>query len=155
MPDKHSYFNVRLRLMLNNMPHLDSNTKVYNADNPSDFTYRSNLYHSARLSPVIDIYYQRTLPKEQTLAFNITGKYNENKDNRLYTEENEDEVLTYNDNRLTGKQRTFTAEAIYEKKFAKKQTIDFGIKHVQTFAVSEHPVKGSETKSRLGYTYAY
>lgn len=155
MPDDKSYFNARLRLMFHNMPHMDLKNKVYNADNTDDFTYRSNLNHSRWLSPVLDIYYQRTFAKEQTLAFNVTGTYQHNKDNRLYMEESGNEMLTYNDNRVNGKRYVLTGEAIYEKKLARKQVVDFGIKHSQTFAVSEHPSKGSETRSRLGYTYVY
>ena len=72
MPNDKLYFNVRLRLVFSNNPHMDIKSKVYNADNMDDFTYSSNMNHNGKVKPMFDIYYQRTLSKGQTFAFNVT-----------------------------------------------------------------------------------
>lgn len=155
MPDDRSYFNVRFRMMFSNMPHMDNKSMVYNAANPEDFVYRTNMYHSGRIKPALDIYWQRTMPKDQTLAVNIVGTYQANKDNRLYIEETGDEVLTSNDNRVQGRRYTVSGEVIYEKKLARKQVLDFGVKHSHTFAENKHLMNGRKTDSRQGYTYLF
>lgn len=155
MPDDKSYFNVRFRMMFNNMPHMDNKSMVYNAANPKDFVYRTNMYHSGSIKPVLDIYWQRMMPKDQTLALNIVGTYQANKDNRLYMEETDSEILTSNDNRVQGKRYTISGEMIYEKKLARKQVVNTGIKHSHTFAENKHLLNGRKTDSRQGYTYLF
>lgn len=154
-PDDKSYFNIRFRMMFNNMPHMDNRSRVYNADNPDDFVHRTGMYHSGRLKPTIDIYYQRALPNDQTIVFNIVGTYQKAKDNKTYIEETDNEILTSNNNRVMGRRRTLNGEVIYEKKLAKKQVLNFGIKHTHTFATNEHPDNGSKSSTQQGYTYAF
>lgn len=155
MPDDNSYLNIRMRMTLYNMPHMDNNSTVYNAAKPEDFVYRTNKCHSSFMKPSLDIYWQRTFSKERTLAVNVVGTFQSEKNNRIYMEETDGKVLTTNDNRVQGKRYTINGEMIYERKLAKKQVVNFGIKHSHTFAANKHILSGKKTDTQQGYTYLF
>ena len=89
-------------------------------------------------TPSLDLYYQRTLPKNQMLTMSVTGTLMHTDNNRLYheyTPQAEDLAMIETD--VTGNKRSIIGEAIYDKRF-KFLVFSAGLRHYQMYARNEY-----------------
>ena len=91
-------------------------------------TDRSN---SKSGSPVLDIYFSRNLPKNQSIVFNAVGTYIQTSSSSAY---DEGDSYVYD---VEGKTYSFMSEGIYEKKF-KPLTFSAGINYKQKYTKNEY-----------------
>lgn len=106
-------------------------------------------------SPSLDIYYQRSLKKEQNIIFNVVGTYINSRNRRTYQEMKNDELVTdiYSD--VKGKKYSIIGEGVYEKGF-KVGRLSLGVKHTQSFTNNEYMGStDAKTKMEQSETYVY
>jgi hypothetical protein len=124
VPDKYT-FNAVWRNNIKNVPHQNETSIINNLLTARQLT-NSNTY-----SPAIELYYQRILPSQQTLTFNLTGTLIKSDMTRSYTEQTQQglslaDYLTDVDEH----KQSIIGEAIYDKRL-KTLTLSVGIRHYQ------------------------
>ncbi|MGM9759236.1 MAG: carboxypeptidase-like regulatory domain-containing protein [Parabacteroides sp.] len=138
------FFNATLRYWGNRMPHDDYRGILRNSADPTDYVYMTDLTPETYHSPALDLYYQRTLPNEQLLVFNVVGTYIGSDSRRTYQEQRGDLLLTDIHNRVEGRKYSLIGEAIYEKAFTNGLRLSAGLNHTHSF---------SDNTYRNGHTY--
>ncbi|MDR0573358.1 MAG: carboxypeptidase-like regulatory domain-containing protein [Tannerella sp.] len=129
--DEKKMFNAAFRLYADKQPHWDYRGILYNMENPADAVDMIDRTNSSETRPALDLYYQHSLPKDQTLVFNAVGTYNRTDNTRIYRESRDETLLTDVNNRVDGKKYSFIGESIYEKKLDAKR-LSAGIRHSQS-----------------------
>lgn len=109
-------------------------TRQHNSINPAAVTDVRQGSDTRQQLPSIDLYYARTLPKKQTLIFNLVGTYIHSDINQQYEESGNGELITDIVSDVTGKKYSIIGEGIYEKIFHKAGRFTAGVKHMQAFA---------------------
>ena len=140
-------FNAIFRNNLNNAPYQNELNKMWAAgDTESIYSYVNN--HSSSYSPALDLYFQHTLPHQQSIQMNVTGTLIHTKNNRKYKEyKNENTPLADIQTLVDGDKRSIIGEAIYEKNF-KDVKLSGGARHYQMRTENEY--KGSNpTTSKM------
>ena len=140
-------FNAIFRNNLNNAPYQNELNKMWAAgDTESIYSYVNN--HSSSYSPALDLYFQHTLPHQQSIQMNVTGTLIHTKNNRKYKEyKNENTPLADIQTLVDGDKRSIIGEAIYEKSF-KDVKLSGGARHYQMRTENEY--KGSNpTTSKM------
>lgn len=66
-------FNATFRLYTSNQPHLDYQGTLFNMEVPEDRVTVIDKTAEKLYRPALDVYYQRNLPNDQTLVFNLSG----------------------------------------------------------------------------------
>lgn len=138
-PDKY-VFNAIFRNSINNVPYQNELNKMWAVGSTeSIFSYTHN--HTSSYSPALDLYFQRTLPHQQSIQLNVTGTLIHTKNNREYKEYQEEskplaDILTLVD----GDKRSIIGEAIYDKSFNDIK-LSGGVRHYQMRTENEY--KGS------------
>ena len=139
------YFNAALRFRMNHQPHNEFKGTLVSLDNPDNrvamFDHTSGKYRV----PSLDLYFQRDLPKEQTLVFNVVGTYQSTDSRRIYQERRGDLLTTDVDNRVEGDRYSVIGEAIYEKKFASGLRLSGGLRHDHSISDNRYIETGSHT----------
>lgn len=138
------FFNATLRYWGNRNPHNDYRGTLRNSADPTDYVEMIDLTPESNYSPALDLYYQRTLPKDQLLVFNVVGTYIGSDSRRTYQERRGDLLLTDINNRVEGRKYSLIGEAIYEKAFANGLHLSAGLNHTHSF---------SDNNYRNGHTY--
>lgn len=155
-PSEKSFFSASFRMRANNQPYWDYRGILQNVNDDSDKVNMIDRTASSWARPSLDIYYQHSLDKKQTLVFNLVGTYNREKSHRLYQESLQDELLTDIDNNVKGDKYSFIGEAIYENQLTKKNTLSFGLRHTQSYSNNEYRNGHNyETNMNQGDTYLY
>ena len=112
----------------------------------SIYSYVNN--HTSSYSPALDLYFQHTLPHQQSIQVNVTGTLIHTKNNRKYKEyKDENAPLADIQTLVDGDKRSVIGEAIYEKNF-KEVKLSGGARHYQMRTENEY--KGSNpTTSKM------
>lgn len=153
---ENSLFSAAFRLNGNNQPHQDYKGVLYNVDDETDQVSMTDRTDQNWIRPSLDLYYQQSLKNKQTLVFNVVGTYNRETSHRFYQERTPEELLTDIDNDVQGNKYSLIAEAIYEKQFARGNTLSFGLKHTQSYSNNEYRNGHSyETNMHQGNTYLF
>jgi hypothetical protein len=145
VPDKYT-FNAVWRNNVKNAPHQDETSIINNMLTARQLT-KSNAY-----SPAVELYYQRILPRQQTLTFSLTGTLIATGMTRAYSEQMETGTLLAD--YLTDvdeHKQSIIGEAIYDRRF-KAIALSAGFRHYQMHDRSEyagtHPVSSQMNQMR-------
>lgn len=148
-PDKY-IFNAIFRNSINNVPYQNELNKMWAVGSTeSIFSYTNN--HTSSYSPAFDLYFQHTLPHQQSIQMNVTGTLIHTKNNRKYKEyQAESEPLANILTLVDGNKRSVIGEAIYDKSFNDVK-LSGGARHYQMRTENEY--KGSNpTTSKMDQT---
>lgn len=140
-------FNAIFRNNLSNAPYQNELNKMWAAGSTeSIYSYVNN--HTSSYSPALDLYFQHTLPHQQSIQVNVTGTLIHTKNNRKYKEyKDENAPLADIQTLVDGDKRSVIGEAIYEKNF-KEVKLSGGARHYQMRTENEY--KGSNpTTSKM------
>ena len=140
-------FNAIFRNNLSNAPYQNELNKMWAAGSTeSIYSYVNN--HTSSYSPALDLYFQHTLPHQQSIQVNVTGTLIHTKNNRKYKEyKDENAPLADIQTLVDGDKRSVIGEAIYEKNF-KEVKLSGGARHYQMRTENEY--KGSHpTTSKM------
>lgn len=135
-PDK-MLFNATVRYYNNNQPHFDYKGTLYNIANPDDRVYMIDNSAEKWHRPALDLYYQQSLPHDQTIVLNAVGTYNYTNSERFYQESRENILLTDVNNLVIGKKYSIIGEGIYEKKLESNR-VSGGIRYTHSFSDNEY-----------------
>lgn len=134
--------NAVFRNNINNTPHQDESNKLFNASNANQYILSKVRANTDSYTPALDLYFQRILPKEQTLTLNLTGTLIRTNAERQYWEQTiENTTLANFETNIEGHKRSIIGEGIYDKRF-KKVMLTAGMRHYQMFAKNKYT--GSE-----------
>ncbi len=140
-------FNAIFRNNLSNAPYQNELNKMWAVGSTeSIYSYVNN--HTSSYSPALDLYFQHTLPHQQSIQMNVTGTLIHTKNNRKYKEyKDESAPLADIQTLVDGDKRSVIGEAIYEKSF-KEVKLSGGARHYQMRTENEY--KGSNpTTSKM------
>lgn len=140
-------FNAIFRNNLSNAPYQNELNKMWAVGSTeSIYSYVNN--HTSSYSPTLDLYFQHTLPHQQSIQMNVTGTLIHTKNNRKYKEYKDENVpLADIQTLVDGDKRSVIGEAIYEKSF-KEVKLSGGARHYQMRTENEY--KGSNpTTSKM------
>ena len=140
-------FNAIFRNNLSNAPYQNELNKMWAVGSTeSIYSYVNN--HTSSYSPALDLYFQHTLPHQQSIQMNVTGTLIHTKNNRKYKEyKDENAPLADIQTLVDGDKRSVIGEAIYEKNF-KEVKLSGGARHYQMRTENEY--KGSHpTTSKM------
>ncbi len=140
-------FNAIFRNNLSNAPYQNELNKMWAVGSTeSIYSYVNN--HTSSYSPALDLYFQHTLPHQQSIQVNVTGTLIHTKNNRKYKEyKDENAPLADIQTLVDGDKRSVIGEAIYEKNF-KEVKLSGGVRHYQMRTENEY--KGSHpTTSKM------
>ena len=140
-------FNAIFRNNLSNAPYQNELNKMWAVGSTeSIYSYVNN--HTSSYSPALDLYFQHTLPHQQSIQVNVTGTLIHTKNNRKYKEyKDENAPLADIQTLVDGDKRSVIGEAIYEKNFKEVKLSD-GVRHYQMRTENEY--KGSNpTTSKM------
>ena len=151
-PEKY-LFNATFRLYTSNQPHLDYQGTLFNMEVPEDRVTVIDKTAEKLYRPALDVYYQRNLPNDQTLVFNLVGTYNKTHSDRIYQERRYELLLTDVNNGVKGNKYSIIGEGIYERKIGKNR-IGGGLRHTQSFSDNTYR-GGREEKTRMGQAETY
>ena len=132
-------FNAIFRNSIHSAPHQDASNKIFNISNTGNNYITSKLRSSSRnYSPALDLYFQRSLPKQQTVTLNLTGSLINTNNKRSYEEATINGAsLTNITSDVDGKKRSIIGEAIYDKKY-EKNVLSTGIRFYQMKAENNY-----------------
>lgn len=131
-------FNAILRNSIHSAPHQDASNKIFNLSNTDNYIMSKLRSSSSNYSPALDLYFQRTLPKQQTLTLNLTGTLINTNNKRTYEETTINGVsITDITSNVDGKKSSIIGEAIYDKKF-EKNVLSAGIRYYQMKAENKY-----------------
>ena len=131
-------FNVVFRNSIYDAPSLNQSNKLYDAADADNYIFSGLKNKQSSYTPSLDLYYQRTLPKNQMLTMSVTGTLMHTDNNRLYheyTPQAEDLAMLETD--VTGNKRSIIGEAIYDKRF-KSLVFSSGLRHYRMYARNEY-----------------
>lgn len=135
-PDKY-VFNAILRNNIYNAPYAKELNKMW-AEGNTDYIYSYVNNHSSSYSPALDLYFQHTLPHQQSIQLNVTGTLIHSTNNRKYKEyEDENAPLADIQTLVDGDKRSIIGEAIYEKGFQNVK-LSGGARHYQMRTENEY-----------------
>jgi len=134
-PDKYT-FNAIFRNNINNTPYDNKTNKLYEQGSP-DFIFAKTKNSSSSYSPSLDLYFQRILPHDQKLEFNVIGTIINTNTERSYREFIPETELTSILTDVNGNKHSFIGEGIYDKEF-KKVKISAGLRHYQMYAENKY-----------------
>lgn len=140
-------FNAIFRNNLSNAPYQNELNKMWAVGSTeSIYSYVNN--HTSSYSPALDLYFQHTLPHQQSIQVNVTGTLIHTKNNQKYKEyKDENAPLADIQTLVDGDKRSVIGEAIYEKNF-KEVKLSGGARHYQMRTENEY--KGSNpTTSKM------
>jgi len=148
-------FNAVFRDNIYNSPNNDFSYLIsYN--NPDIPSITSQLYAVMKSSlPALDLYYQRQLPKKQSITINTVGTIINSKYERSYIEYQGNETGTEFAYSTEGKKYSFIGEGLYDKEFSHFK-LTSGLKYSQSH--TENIYTGSTnttTKLNNSTLYAY
>ncbi|MDR2859623.1 MAG: TonB-dependent receptor family protein [Mediterranea sp.] len=153
--DSTRMFNATLRGIADNQPHYDYNGWLSNMEDPNDKLRIFDASSLTILRPVLDLYYQQNMKKDQTLVLNIVGTYIYTDNTRIYQESRDGVMLTNVNNITTGKKYSLIGEGIYEKKLGANR-LSAGLRHTQAYSDNTYrDVHNYATKMDQGETFFY
>lgn len=129
-PNDKSTFNASLRYYSNMFPMIDYHSMLYNVNTPQNKVEMWDKNGRGGSGPSIDLYFEQKLPKNQTLFFNVVGRYNNQYSQRNYIERQNNTDITDILTRIDGDNYSLVGEGIYEKQF-KAGVLSAGVKHTQ------------------------
>ena len=148
LPERYT-FNAVLRNYYKSAPHQGSKSMI------DQQLYAQTQLSQSTLSPSLDLYFQRILPRQQTLTLNLTGTLISSERDRHYTEtltsgRSLADIVT----NVDGHKRSIIAEAIYDKQF-KQVAFSAGLRHYQMHDRNKYtgssPVTSEMNQSRSSF----
>ncbi len=148
LPERYT-FNAVLRNYYKSAPHQGSKSMI------DQQLYAQTRLSQSTLSPSLDLYFQRILPRQQTLTLNLTGTLISSERDRRYTEtltsgRSLADIVTNVDSH----KRSIIAEAIYDKQF-KQVAFSAGLRHYQMHDRNKYtgssPVTSEMNQSRSSF----
>ncbi len=148
LPERYT-FNAVLRNYYKSAPHQGSKSMI------DQQLYAQTRLSQSTLSPSLDLYFQRILPRQQTLTLNLTGTLISSERDRHYTEtltsgRSLADIVT----NVDGHKRSIIAEAIYDKQF-KQVAFSAGLRHYQMHDRNKYtgssPVTSEMNQSRSSF----
>lgn len=148
LPERYT-FNAVLRNYYKSAPHQGSKSMI------DQQLYAQTQLSQSTLSPSLDLYFQRILPRQQTLTLNLTGTLISSERDRRYTEtltsgRSLADIVT----NVDGHKRSIIAEAIYDKQF-KQVAFSAGLRHYQMHDRNKYtgssPVTSEMNQSRSSF----
>lgn len=148
LPERYT-FNAVLRNYYKSAPHQGSKSMI------DQQLYAQTRLSQSTLSPSLDLYFQRILPRQQTLTLNLTGTLISSERDRRYTEtltsgRSLADIVT----NVDGHKRSIIAEAIYDKQF-KQVAFSAGLRHYQMHDRNKYtgssPVTSEMNQSRSSF----
>lgn len=148
LPERYT-FNAVLRNYYKSAPHQGSKSMI------DQQLYAQTRLSQSTLSPSLDLYFQRILPRQQTLTLNLTGTLISSERDRHYTEtltsgRSLADIVT----NVDGHKRSIIAEAIYDKQF-KQVAFSAGLRHYQMHDRNKYtgssPVTSEMDQSRSSF----
>lgn len=135
-PDKY-VFNAIFRNSINNVPYQNELDKMW-AVGSEEYIYSYSRNHSTSYSPALDLYFQYTLPRRQSIQLNVTGTLIQTTNNRKYREYRKaDDPLADIATLVDGDKQSVIGEGIYEKDF-KQVKLNGGVRHYQMRTENEY-----------------
>jgi len=126
-----SVFNAVLRNNIYAAPHQNEKNKLFNASSVDSYIFSTLRSSNHKYSPSLDLYFQRQLPKQQTLTLNLTGTTINTESERSYMESTASgNSLTNMVTNVDGNKRSIIGEAIYDKRFT-TMLLSAGFRHYQ------------------------
>jgi len=142
-------FNATFRLYTSNGPHFfDYHGILQNTADATDRIDMIDLNSNIENRPALDLYYQHSLPNDQTLVFNAVGTYNATVIDRQYRESRDGVMLTDIDNHVEGNKYSVIGEGIYEKKLGDRR-LSAGIRHTQSWSDNTY-INGHDYRTEMG-----
>ena len=148
LPERYT-FNAVLRNYYKSAPHQGSKSMI------DQQLYAQTRLSQSTLSPSLDLYFQRILPRQQTLTLNLTGTLISSERDRHYTETlTSGRSLANIVTNVDGHKRSIIAEAIYDKQF-KQVAFSAGLRHYQMHDRNKYtgssPVTSEMNQSRSSF----
>lgn len=135
-PDKY-VFNAIFRNNINNVPYQNELDKMW-AVGSEEYIYSYSRNHSTSYSPALDLYFQYTLPRRQSIQLNVIGTLIQSTNNRKYQEyKKANDPLADIETLVDGDKHSIIGEAIYEKDF-KRVKLNGGARHYQMRTENEY-----------------
>lgn len=130
-------FNVVFRNYIYSNPYNHQFNKLFEKESPY-FIYAKSRNRNTSYAPTLDLYFQKTLPHNQYMEFNVVGSLMNTTGKHSYQEydtKNVDlaDILT----NVNGNQSSLYGEAIYDKTF-KGTKISAGIRHNQVYSKNKY-----------------
>ncbi len=147
-PERYT-FNAVLRNYYKNTPHQGNKSMI------DQQLYAQTRLSQSTLLPSLDLYFQRILPRQQTLTLNFTGTLISSERDRRYTETQPSgrslaDIVT----NVDGHKRSIIAEVIYDKQF-KRVALSAGLRHYQMHDRNKYtgssPVTSEMDQSRSSF----
>ena len=135
--DDKQMLNASFRYHRTNNPNLDYQGVLYNITDPADRVEMIDRTAEKYDLPSLDLYYQRNLPKDQTLVLNVVGTYHKTANDRIYRESRGGTILTDVNNSVEGEKYSIIGEGIYEKKFGQNR-LGAGLRHTQAYSDNDY-----------------
>lgn len=130
-------FNAIFRNNINNVPYQNELNKMW-AVGSEEYIYSYSHNHSTGYSPALDLYFQYTLPRRQSIQLNVTGTLIQSTNNRKYREyKKANDPLADIETLVDGDKHSIIGEAIYEKDF-KRVKLNGGARHYQMRTENEY-----------------
>ncbi len=154
--DKNYALYVTARFSHSTNPNLTEKGKLYTEEFPEDITDRVDVSDKMNFSPSLDVYFEKSLGKRQTLVFNVVGTYIKTDNQKRYKELLKGEPIVDYSSAVQGEKYSLIAEALYEKKFENGGTLTGGIWHNQSY--TDNVYGGTlkyNTQMKQAYTFGY
>ncbi|MBP1615387.1 MAG: TonB-dependent receptor [Bacteroidetes bacterium] len=129
-------FNVVFRNNINNTPYDNKTNSIYEQGGSDSILSKTRNSFSS-YSPSLDVYFQRILPNNQKVEFNLIGTLINTDLERNYGEFTPETELTSIQTIVNGNKRSIIGEGIYDKEF-KDIKISAGIRHYQMYAENKY-----------------
>ncbi len=149
------FFNATVRTNINENPKQNYQSLLYPINNPNQGVHMTDKSSSWEHAPSMDLYFQRTLKKQQSLILNIVGTYIDSNSKRDYKEQRDGSPLTNLFSNVDGNKYSLIGEGIYEKGF-KIGRLSTGVKHTQSYTSNKYSGSSiAQTDMKQSETYLY
>ncbi|MDR2118630.1 MAG: carboxypeptidase regulatory-like domain-containing protein [Tannerellaceae bacterium] len=153
--DEQRMFRATARLYSAKQPHWDYRGLLYNVEHPADAVEMTDRTALTETRPALDLYYQQSLPEDQTVVLNAVGTYNRTGSTRIYRESRQGTLLTDVNNRVEGGKYSFIGEGVYEKKLGDRR-LSAGVRHSQSLSDNTYlGLQRYETEMQQMETFVY
>lgn len=137
-------FNALFSNSIFDSPHADFGQRIHETGKEDIYNYTRAINKSS--APALDLYYKKTLPKNQELMLNVVGTYIGSDYERGYREYTQtmDDPLSVHDYSTDGARYSLIGEGAYKKSF-EKVSLSAGLKYMQAYTRNRYTGSVEET----------
>lgn len=148
-------FSATLRNRFNTVPNQFSDRQgTAVTSGTSEQTFFQDFSTWKENTPSLDLYYQQNLRNNQLLIWNVVGTCIDSKSTHHYKESTTEQIVSDIYSFIDGQKYSLIAEAVYEKDWKEKGTINVGMRHNQSR--TENGYAGDiESDVHLNYSESY